>query len=131
MEPQLLLDFNEDVIQCYEWNGTQLSNYCTYINIRQKFYKYATDCYSDSTNSVIVALGYKNTGHDSVRDVDFSQKQEVKKVIVAKSKTYKVKSGDTLGHIAQRHHTTVSAIKKLNKLKSDNISVGQVLKIPL
>jgi hypothetical protein len=130
MEPALLLDFNEDVIQCFEWDGTLLSNYCTYVNIRQKFYKYATDCYNETADSVIVSLDYKNIGHDSVRDVEFAQKQEVKKVTVAKSKIYKVKSGDTLGHIANRHHTTVSAIKKLNRLKSDNISVGQVLKIP-
>jgi len=130
MDPKLVLDFNEDVIQCYEWNGTQLSNYCTYVNIRQKFYKYATDCYNDSTKTVIVALEYKNTGEDTVKDDQIVQRQEAKKVVVAKSKIYKVKSGDTLGHIANRHHTSVSAIKKLNKLKSDNISVGQVLRIP-
>jgi stage VI sporulation protein D len=76
-------------------------------------------------------LEYKNTGEDTVKDDQIVQRQEVKKVVVAKSKIYKVKSGDTLGHIANRHHTTVSAIKKLNKLRSDNISVGQVLKIPL
>jgi LysM repeat protein len=52
------------------------------------------------------------------------------KVANAKSNVYKVKSGDTLGHIAQRFRTSVSAIKHLNHLKSDNINVGQVLKIP-
>lgn len=129
MEPKLLLDFNEDVLQCYEWNGTELPEYCNYINIRQKFYKYATDCYNESADSVIVSLNFKNTGYDTMND-QVTQNEEAKKVSSAKSKVYKVKSGDTLGYIAQRYHTSVSAIKRLNHLKSDNINVGQVLKIP-
>lgn len=52
------------------------------------------------------------------------------KKTVAKPKTYKVKSGDTLSQIAARHRTTVAKIKKLNGLKSDMIRVGQILKIP-
>ncbi len=43
--------------------------------------------------------------------------------------TYKVKAGDTLSHIARAHHTTVSALKDLNNLKSDLIFVGQSLKV--
>lgn len=44
--------------------------------------------------------------------------------------TYTVKSGDTLGKIANKHHTTVAAIKKANGLRSDMIKPGQKLKIP-
>lgn len=131
MDPVLLLDFSEDVIQCYEWDGTKLDAYCNYINIRQKFYKYATDCYDENTESVIVPLEYKNTGQDTYTDGGTTQITQAKKVTPTKSKIYKVKSGDTLGHIAQRYHTSVSAIKRLNHLRSDNINVGQVLKIPL
>jgi LysM repeat protein len=131
MEPKLLLDFNEDVLQCYEWDGTLLPEYTNYINIRQKFYKYATDCYNESANSVIVSLNFKNTGFDTMNNGQATQNVEAKKVASAKSKVYKVKSGDTLGFIAQRYHTSVSLIKRLNQLKSDNINVGQILKIPL
>lgn len=130
MQPILVLDFNEDVLQCYEWDGTLLPEHKNFINIHQKFYKYATDCYNEKTNSVIVSLNYKNTGYDTINDGDGSKVALAKKVASAKSKVYKVKSGDTLGHIAQRNHTTVSAIKRLNHLKSDNINVGQILKIP-
>jgi LysM repeat protein len=42
---------------------------------------------------------------------------------------HKVQSGDYLGKIATKYNTTVSQIKALNGLKSDNISVGQVLKV--
>ncbi|MBS0621016.1 MAG: LysM peptidoglycan-binding domain-containing protein [Verrucomicrobia bacterium] len=44
--------------------------------------------------------------------------------------TYRVQSGDTLGKIARNHHTTVDALKKLNKLTKDTIATGQELKIP-
>lgn len=43
---------------------------------------------------------------------------------------YVVRSGDTLWLIAQRYNTTVDAIKRLNGLTSDNLSIGQVLRIP-
>ena len=42
---------------------------------------------------------------------------------------HKVKSGETLGSIAKKHHTSVANIKRWNGLKSDNIRVGQRLYI--
>ncbi len=45
------------------------------------------------------------------------------------SKTVTVRRGDTLGAIAQRNRTTVSKIKRLNGLKSNNIRVGQKLRV--
>lgn len=43
---------------------------------------------------------------------------------------YTVRSGDTLWVLAQRYGTTVDAIKSLNGLTSDLLSIGQVLLIP-
>lgn len=43
---------------------------------------------------------------------------------------YTVRSGDTLWVLAQRYGTTVAAIKSLNGLTSDLLSIGQVLLIP-
>lgn len=42
---------------------------------------------------------------------------------------YRVKKGDVLGRIAQRHHVTVRQLKKWNNLKGDFIREGQKLKI--
>jgi LysM repeat protein len=44
--------------------------------------------------------------------------------------TYKVKSGDSLRLIAKHNGTTVSVLRSLNHLKSDNVRVGQQLKLP-
>ncbi|MBT2730149.1 LysM peptidoglycan-binding domain-containing protein [Bacillus sp. ISL-75] len=43
--------------------------------------------------------------------------------------TYKVQKGDSLSKIAQKYHTSVKDIKSANGLKSDFISVNQMLKI--
>ncbi len=43
---------------------------------------------------------------------------------------YTVKSGDNLGSIAKRHGTTVAKLREANGLKTDQIKVGQKLKVP-
>lgn len=43
---------------------------------------------------------------------------------------YTVQKGDSLYKIANKYNTTVNAIKSLNYLISDNLSIGQVLRIP-
>lgn len=43
---------------------------------------------------------------------------------------YTVRSGDSLWKLAQKYGTTVNAIKSLNKLNSDILNIGQVLRIP-
>ncbi|KXF81221.1 lytic transglycosylase [Enterovibrio coralii] len=44
---------------------------------------------------------------------------------------YKVKSGDSLGMIAQRHNTTVKVIQRANSISGTNIRAGQHLLIPV
>ncbi|MCY1520787.1 stage VI sporulation protein D [compost metagenome] len=43
--------------------------------------------------------------------------------------THKVKSGETLGGIAEKYDTTVEALKKLNKLSSTKLKIGQAIKV--
>jgi peptidoglycan hydrolase-like protein with peptidoglycan-binding domain len=45
--------------------------------------------------------------------------------------TYTVKRGDTLGGIAKHWRSSVTAIKTVNKLRSDTIRTGQVLTLPV
>ena len=46
------------------------------------------------------------------------------------SKTYKVKSGDNLGKIGKAYGVTPKQLRAANNLKTDQIKVGQTLKIP-
>lgn len=49
--------------------------------------------------------------------------------ITEDSLQYVVKKGDTLYGIARRFNTTVELVRKVNNLQSDNLSVGQKLKV--
>lgn len=43
---------------------------------------------------------------------------------------YRVRSGDTLGKIAQRHRTTVARLQSWNNIRGTRINVGQTLRVP-
>jgi LysM repeat protein len=58
------------------------------------------------------------------------KKQAAARPKKASGREHVVQSGHTLSAIAQAYSTNVSAIKKANNLKSDNIYVGQKLFIP-
>lgn len=60
-------------------------------------------------------------------EIDMWQKTSVNGL--AANGIYKVKNGDTLGGIAKRFHCSVKQLKAWNGLKSDNIRVGQKLKV--
>ena len=58
--------------------------------------------------------------------------QSRKKTNKQKSKddsNYVVKKGDTLYSISKKYNTPIDEIKKKNKLKNDQLNVGQRLKI--
>ena len=44
--------------------------------------------------------------------------------------SYTVQKGDSLYAIAKKYNTTVDTIKQLNNLTSNNLSIGQILKLP-
>ena len=46
------------------------------------------------------------------------------------TKIYTIKQGDTLYKIAKDNNTTVDKIKQLNDLTTNNLSIGQIIKIP-
>ena len=45
------------------------------------------------------------------------------------SLVYKVRKGDSLYSIARQHHTSIREIKRINKLRTNNIYPGQVLRL--
>jgi N-acetylmuramoyl-L-alanine amidase len=48
----------------------------------------------------------------------------------SKAKTHKVKSGESLSLLASRYGVSMAQLRKHNNLKSDQIQIGQVLRIP-
>ena len=58
---------------------------------------------------------------------NYSSKSSASK---SKPTKYTVKSGDTLGSIAQRHGVRLASLKSANNIKGSNIRSGQVLTIP-
>jgi N-acetylmuramoyl-L-alanine amidase len=46
------------------------------------------------------------------------------------SKTHTVRKGESLSDLAARYNTSIGGIRKTNRLKSDELKVGQVLQIP-
>ncbi|SMY38816.1 LysM peptidoglycan-binding domain-containing protein [Photobacterium andalusiense] len=43
---------------------------------------------------------------------------------------HRVKAGESLGLIAKRYHSSIKTIQRVNKLKTTNIRIGQLLTIP-
>lgn len=93
------------------------------------------------TEPVIIEYGFINNAADLNR-IKNNYKRYVDAIVDAvimtetgtvpsiSGKTYVVKSGDTLYQIARDNNTTVDAIKMLNNLTSDSLTIGQVLKLP-
>lgn len=69
-------------------------------------------------------------GNKATFDVATSKKTIVMESTVPKKITHRIKNGEVLGSIAEKYGVGVSAIKKLNGLKSDNIRAGKTLRIP-
>ena len=72
---------------------------------------------------------YTFTKSTYTQDRNYAPTRKSTSTVSASASTYKVRKGDNLGKIARKHGTTVAAIKRLNGLKSDNLSVGQRLKL--
>ena len=53
--------------------------------------------------------------------------EKTKKKETSKTQYYTVKKGDTLAKIAEKYDVTVAELKKWNKLKSDEITIGDKL----
>ena len=100
------------------------TNYLTYIvKSGDSLYKIAT-LYSTSVDEI------KNLNNLTSNNLSIGQVLKIP-TTTPNYISYTVKSGDSLYKIANSYNTTVSKIKELNNLQSDNLAIGQVLKIPI
>lgn len=122
--PEKVLEFNDNVLQCYEWDGTKLDSVYNTVNIQQHFFKYYDP--TIVTNEDLALQAKKDAEQLSAPAAPASPQKKTTPAY----RYYTVKQGDTLSEIAEKHHTTVTRIKQANGLRSDRIDVGQKLKIP-
>lgn len=112
---------------------TQRSRYQELFRLRKDDYKgwakglrkagYATDPkYPDKLIGIIER--YNLTSHD---DAVLGKRVSTSDINESKIGTYAVQAGDTLYSISRRFNLTVETLKKYNGLKSNDLSIGQVL----
>lgn len=132
MKPVKVLEYNENVIQCYDWHSNPLDTVCRFVNIQQHFYKYADPRIGNLISLEDYTKAEAQTQAANTTLIASTTAAPAKKVAPAAAnyKKYKVKSGDTLSQIAEKQHSSVAKIKKANGLRSDLIREGQILKIP-
>lgn len=93
-----------------------------------------------NNESVIVEYGFVDSASDAKRIKENYEKYAEAvvraicdyigvKYVPNSTDYYIVKSGDTLWDIARRFKTTVAKLKEINNLTSNNIKIGQVLKV--
>lgn len=124
MTPVKVLEFNDNVLQCYTWDGAKIDTVTHAINIQQHFYKYYDPQIGNTVTLAEVVQKETEMGGSLLVAAKPSAPAAVR------YKRYTVKSGDTLSQIAEKYHTTPTKIKNANHLRSYLIRVGQVLRIP-
>lgn len=92
------------------------------------------------TQPVIVEYGFLDSNKDDPEQLKNNYEAYANAVVNAVLRylgiegqqpgTYTVQSGDSLWSIAKRYNVTVDALKSANKLTTNVLSIGQVLKIP-
>lgn len=96
-----------------------------------------------NTEPVLVEYGFLDSTKDDVNQLKnnwqnyaeavvraIATEKGLKYVPVAGSNTYVVQRGDSLYSIARKYGTTVDELKSLNNLSSNELQIGQILKLP-
>lgn len=101
------------VSQIKRWNNLKSNN----LRIGQRLVIYRGGGGSSAAKS-----SSSTTGSDAT-------KSSASSTAPSNAVTYTVKKGDTLGKIAERHGCSVTQLKQWNNLSSNNIQIGQKLKV--
>ena len=106
---------NEQAI--YDYNADALLNKRAEVEVNEE--NIANNSYSRSNS---YTRSSNNNNYRSSRHKNKHTKKHKER-----SQNVTIKDGDTLSEIAERNHTTVSKLKKLNKISGSNIRAGKKL----
>lgn len=120
---------NETVDQMRE-KVDQMESVLANVRVHLEQAKRQQQTLSDGQLQRIANLENKVSKHESSLHIIHDLKGMLQQM-KAPDQTYTVLSGDTLEGISKRFGVKVQELKSLNKLTSDQIQVGQHLKIPL
>jgi N-acetylmuramoyl-L-alanine amidase len=73
--------------------------------------------------------GKKSVSVSAVSKTEVSKNESSKEKALAVT-TYTVQRGDSLSMLAERFHVPMAELRALNKMKTESVQVGQVLKLP-
>ena len=108
---------NEQAI--YDYNADALLNKRAEVEVNEE--NIANTSYSHSNSYT------RSSNNNSYRSSRHKNKHTKKHKESSQNVT--IKDGDTLSEIAERNHTTVSKLKKLNKISGSNIRAGKKLRV--
>ena len=108
---------NEQAI--YDYNADALLNKRAEVEVNEE--NIANTSYSHSNS---YTRSSNNNNYRSSRHKNKHTKKHKER-----SQNVTIKDGDTLSEIAERNHTTVSKLKKLNKISGSNIRAGKKLRV--
>ena len=108
---------NEQAI--YDYNADALLNKRAEVEVNEE--NIANTSYSHSNSYT------RSSSNNSYRGSRHKNKHTKKHK--ERSQNVTIKDGDTLSEIAERNHTTVSKLKKLNKISGSNIRAGKKLRV--
>ena len=107
----------------------------TFIDKEDSIYNFKTDELLLKRETVEVnddepASYSRSSRHSSKKSSrSSSTRKKGKKNRRERNKSVTIKNGDTLSEIAARHHTTVSKLRKLNKISGNSIRAGKKIKV--
>ena len=86
--------------------------------------------YSIATKYGVTVNDLKTTNNLTSNTLSIGQVLKIPGLSVEQPNTHTVKKGESLYSIANKYGTTVTELKNLNNLTSNNLSIGQILKLP-
>ena len=103
----------------YAYNADELLNKREEVEVNDDVPTYVAAHRSNSSRTYAAKSSRHSSKHDRKKGRTHRERtQEVS-----------IKSGDTLSEIAERNHTTVAKLKKLNKISGSNIRAGKKLRV--